>query len=117
MPFFTTFLLVVAGKAQTFQIKLMMALFYLSLQISCVNVSQHAQYWGPDTEAASWNLAIVDFIFMPLIYTVTCQNFFCVKGLLWNFCDCSLFADKAYRHKPMLVNEQMSLLKNNSTNN
>lgn len=41
-----------------------------------------------DTEASKWNLALIGFIFTPVIYTVTCQHLFCGKGLLWNLCDC-----------------------------
>ncbi len=54
-----------------------MALFYSSVSVSHdgVTVSQHAQYQDPETEAAKWNSAIIDFIIYTCAFLIlTCQN-------------------------------------------
>lgn len=56
-------------------ISFLMAQFY--------TVSQHAQCQEPETEAAKWNSAIVDFITYTCVFpTVTCQNSFSLFPVL-----------------------------------
>ncbi len=54
-----------------------MAPFYSSVPVShdSVTVSQHAQYQDPETEAAKWNSAIINYIMCACAFpTETCQN-------------------------------------------
>ncbi len=59
-----TFRFVAVGKAQVLLITLTMALFCSSVPVShdSVTVGQHARYQDPETEAAKWNPAIINFI-------------------------------------------------------
>lgn len=58
----------------------MMALLYSSH--NSVTVVQH-EHKDPATEAATWNLAIINFIIYTCdVPTVNCQNVFCEKDLL-----------------------------------
>ncbi len=73
------------GKAQVPLIALTMTLFYSSVPASHdgVSISQHAQHKDPDTEAAKWNSAIINFIiYICAFYTVIFQNVFRENGLL-----------------------------------
>ena len=59
-----------------------MALFF-SNKPDSVTVSQHAQYQGPENEAAKWNSAIIHLITYTCAFpTVTCQNVFCENSQL-----------------------------------
>lgn len=74
-----------SSKVEVILIILPIFLVYSSVPLShaSVMVSRHEQHHEPETEAAGWNSAIINFvIYTCASSTVTCQNVFQVKGLL-----------------------------------